>query len=190
VEWTWHGRPTSVGFASGLVAGLVAITPASGFVPPYAAIIIGIVAGLVCFGSVMAKSKLGYDDSLDAFGVHGVGGFLGAILTGVFAVAVFGGTKGLVDGAPRQVWIQLVAAASAAAFAGIGTFILVTVIDKVIGFRITRTEEIEGMDVSVHGEQGWMLEQMPAPAVELPGSIPASPERMPTRERPKTSSTH
>ncbi len=189
-EWMKHGRPTSLGFASGLVAGLVAITPASGFVPPYAALAIGAAAGLVCYAAVLLKSHLGYDDSLDAFGVHGVGGFLGAVLTGVFAVAAFGGTRGLVDGAPRQVLTQLLAASSAAAFAGIGTVLLVMFVEKFIGFRISRTEEIEGMDMSVHGEQGWMLEQMPAPTVELPGSIPARIEESPAVSRSKATAGH
>jgi Amt family ammonium transporter len=169
-EWMKHGRPTSLGFASGLVAGLVAVTPASGFVPPWAALIIGTAAGLVCYSAVLLKGKFGYDDSLDAFGVHGVGGFLGALLTGVFAVKVFGGTAGLVDGAGKLVGIQLAAAASAAAFGMIGTLILVIVIDKVIGFRVSRRVEIEGMDGGIHGEQGWMLEQTPIPSTEIAGS--------------------
>jgi Amt family ammonium transporter len=169
-EWMKHGRPTSLGFASGLVAGLVAITPASGFVPPWAALIIGAAAGLVCYGAVLMKAKLGYDDSLDAFGVHGVGGFLGALLTGVFAVEAFGGTKGLIDGAAVQVWKQLIAAVSAAAYAGVGTIVLLFVTDKLVGFRMSRTAEIEGMDAGIHGEQGWMLDQTPAPTVELPGN--------------------
>ena len=134
-EWFKHGRPTSLGFASGLVAGLVAITPASGFVPPWAAIVIGVLAGLVCYAAVLAKAGLGYDDSLDAFGVHGVGGFLGAILTGVFAVEAFGGTQGPIDGNYAQVWKQLVAAGSAAAYAVIGTIILCVMVDKLVGFR-------------------------------------------------------
>jgi ammonium transporter, Amt family len=169
-EWMKHGRPTSLGFASGLVAGLVAITPASGFVPPWAALLIGGAAGTVCFAAVILKGKFGYDDSLDAFGVHGVGGFLGAVLTGVFAVKLFGGTPGLVDGAGQQVLSQLIAAVSAAAYAMMGTLLLVVIIDKLVGFRVTRRVEIEGMDVGIHGEQGWMLDQMPAPSSEEPGS--------------------
>ena len=183
-EWMKHGRPTSLGFASGLVAGLVAITPASGFVPPWAAIVIGVAAGVVCFGAVMLKGKLGYDDSLDAFGVHGIGGFLGALLTGVFAVKVFGGTAGAVDGDVGQVWRQLIAASSAAAYAAVGTLILVFIVDKAVGFRIPRSIEIEGMDPGIHGEQGWMLEQMPAPSVELPGS--ASVDVAPSKPREKS----
>jgi len=174
-EWLKHGRPTSLGFASGLVAGLVAITPASGFVPPWAAIVIGVAAGLVCYGAVLMKGQLGYDDSLDAFGVHGVGGFLGAILTGVFAVQKFGGTAGAIDGAIGQVGKQLIAATSAAAFGAIGTIILVFLIDKTIGFRMNRNDEIEGMDPAIHGEQGWMLGQVPEPSIELPGNAIVEP---------------
>ncbi|MGN6368312.1 MAG: ammonium transporter [Phycisphaerae bacterium] len=180
-EWRKHGRPTSLGFASGLVAGLVAITPASGFVPPWAALIIGAAAGLVCYKAVLLKAKLGYDDSLDAFGVHGVGGYLGAILTGVFAFAAFGGTKGAFEGHVAQVWYQFVAATTAAVFAGVGTLVLVVLVDKMMGFRISRTDEIEGLDAGIHGEQGWMLEQVPTPSVAIPGSQPV--EAVPARKR-------
>jgi ammonium transporter, Amt family len=165
-EWIKHGRPTTLGVASGLVAGLVAITPASGFVAPWAAIIIGLAAGLVCYGAVLLKGKLGYDDSLDAFGVHGVGGFLGALLTGVFAVKAFGGT----DGGAKQVLTQLTAAGTAAGYAAIVTLVLVFVIDKLMGFRLSSAMEIEGLDVGVHGEQGWMLDATPIPAAEYPGN--------------------
>jgi Amt family ammonium transporter len=172
-EWLKHGRPTSLGFASGLVAGLVAITPASGYVSPAAAIAIGALAGIVCYSAVLLKSKFGYDDSLDAFGVHGVGGFLGALLTGVFCQVAFNrgaGADGLLAGNPGQVVKQLTAAASAAAYGVIGTIILVYLIDKLVGFRTTRTVEVEGMDLGIHGEQGWMLEQVPAPSIGLPGT--------------------
>jgi Amt family ammonium transporter len=171
-----------LGFASGLVAGLVAITPASGFVPPWAALVIGGLAGLVCYGAVLLKAKAGYDDALDAFGVHGVGGFLGALLTGVFAVAAFGGTPGLIDSAPGQVWKQLIAAVSAAVYASVGTLVITLVIDKTIGFRLTDRHEIEGLDLGIHGEQGWMLGEVPAPAGEYPGGqsvdLPGAPERV------------
>jgi Amt family ammonium transporter len=168
-EWFKHGRPTSLGIASGLVAGLVAITPACGFVSPPAALVIGALAGVVCFGAVIMKTKLGYDDSLDAFGVHGVGGFLGALLTGVFASFAFGGFAGPVDGNVGQIWRQLVAASVAAAYAGIGTLVLVFLIDKVMGFRTTQKVEIEGLDAAVHGEQGWMLDTTPVPTAGVPG---------------------
>jgi ammonium transporter, Amt family len=167
-EWMMHGRPTSLGVASGLVAGLVAITPASGFVSPASALVIGGVAGVVCYMAVLVKSKLGYDDSLDAFGVHGVGGFLGAVLTGVFCSLAY--NSGGATGGIKQVGIQLLAAFSAMAYAGIFTLLITFVIDKVMGFRVTTGIEIEGVDVGIHGEQGWLLEQTPTPAVELPGT--------------------
>jgi Amt family ammonium transporter len=176
-EWMKHGRPTSLGFASGLVAGLVAITPASGFVTPWSAVIIGAAAGFLCYGAVLLKSKLGYDDSLDAFGVHGVGGFLGAVLTGVFCSLAFNPAGA--DGGMGQAGKQLIAALAAAAVAGVGTLILVYAIDKVIGFRMSRSEEIEGMDSAIHGEQGWMLEQTPAPAIEIAGSAMVEPVAAP-----------
>jgi Amt family ammonium transporter len=186
-EWAKHGKATSLGFASGLVAGLVAITPASGFVPPWAALVIGATAGLVCYGAVLAKARIGYDDALDAFGVHGVGGFLGAILTGVFAVSAFGGTSGLVDGAAGQVWRQLVAALSAAAYAGLLTWGITALLDKTMGFRLSERDEIEGLDLSVHGEQGWMLSDVPAPAGEYPGqSVDVRPVKRPVAAVIKT----
>ena len=157
-EWMKHGRPSSLGFASGLVAGLVAITPASGYVAPWAAIIIGVAAGIgFCFPRlVTAQAKFGYDDSLDAFGVHGVGGFLGALLTGVFCSLAFNPAGA--QGGLSQFWKQLIAASSAMAFSVIGTLILVILVDKIMGFRVSRTDEIEGIDAAIHGEQGWMLE--------------------------------
>jgi len=167
-EWMMHGRPTSLGLASGLVAGLVAITPASGFVPPPAALVIGGLAGIVCYLAVLTKSKLGYDDSLDAFGVHGVGGFLGAVLTGVFCSLAYNSTGA--NGGLHQVGVQLLAACSAMAYAAIGTLAITFVIDKVMGFRVSSSTEVEGIDVAVHGEQGWLLDQTPTTAVELPGT--------------------
>jgi Amt family ammonium transporter len=146
----------------------VAITPASGFVSPSAAIVIGAAAGIVCYAAVLTKAKFGYDDSLDAFGVHGIGGFLGALLTGIFASKIYNPAG--VDGGTSQLLNQLIAAASAAAIASIGTLILLFIVDKIVGFRVSRSTEIEGMDAGIHGEQGWMLDQTPAPAVELPGS--------------------
>ncbi len=188
-EWFKHGRPTTLGVASGLVAGLVAITPASGFVSPPASIVIGALAGVICYAAVLVKGKLGYDDSLDAFGVHGVGGFLGALLTGVFASKIFGGSTGPVDGNYAQIGRQAIAAVSAAAYAGIGTLVLIFVIDKVMGFRVNRTTEIEGVDVAIHGEQGWMLDQTPAPTAELPGtSMTGDSIDLPARKR-QTAST-
>ncbi len=168
-EWLKHGRPTSLGFASGLVAGLVAITPAAGYVSPGAAIIIGLVAGIVCYNAVLLKTKLGYDDSLDAFGVHGVGGFLGALLTGVFCQLALnsGGADGAVAGNASQVWKQFIAAIAAAAYGGIGTLILAFIVDKVVGFRMSAEAETLGMDEEIHGEQGWAVDNLPTASIEV-----------------------
>jgi ammonium transporter, Amt family len=184
-EWGKHGRPTSLGFASGLVAGLVAITPASGFVTPWSAILIGALAGLICYSAVLLKAKFGYDDSLDAFGVHGVGGFLGALLTGIFCTKLFNasGADGLVYGNAAQFGKQFIAAAAAAIVAAIGTLVLVFLVDKLVGFRISRRVEIEGMDSGIHGEQGWMLEQMPVPSTEMAGSASIDLAAARARER-------
>jgi Amt family ammonium transporter len=163
-EWFYKGKPTALGFASGLVAGLVAITPASGFVMPWQALIIGLLAGLVCYGMVCLKPLLKYDDSLDAFGVHGIGGFLGAVLTGVFATKIYwmagsGQTVlGKLDtGSERlaQIGAQLLAATVAALLAFVGSAILVKVIDAVWGFCLDAREETTGLDQSAHGEAGF-----------------------------------
>jgi Amt family ammonium transporter len=153
-EWIGKGKPSVLGIASGAVAGLVAITPASGFVGPMGALIIGLVAGVVCFwGATSLKRMLGYDDSLDAFGVHGIGGIVGAILTGVFAVKDIGGTAGMLEGNGGQVMTQLVGVGATLAYGAIATFIILKVIDMVIGLRVTEEQEREGLDVSLHGER-------------------------------------
>jgi Amt family ammonium transporter len=193
-EWAKHGRPTSLGFASGLVAGLVAITPASGFVAPWAAMVIGLLAGLVCYGAVLLKAKLGYDDSLDAFGVHGVGGLLGALLTGVFCQLAFNntGADGALFGNIKQLGVQAVAAFSAAGYGAIGTLILCFVIDKLVGFRMSKNAEIEGMDGAIHGEQGWMLDL--APSMEVPGTqavaVPVESSHKASAPRPMEAANH
>jgi Amt family ammonium transporter len=164
VEWLRQGKPTVLGAISGAVAGLVGITPASGFVSPMAALIIGFSAGVLCFFAVtQLKKKFGYDDSLDAFGVHGVGGFTGAILTGVFATKavndVFsGGPVGLLEGNPKQVFNQLIASVVAIAMGVIGTIVILKLVDMVIGVRVTRDEEVAGLDLSQHGEEGYNLD--------------------------------
>ncbi|PXW29382.1 ammonium transporter [Paraburkholderia caballeronis] len=146
-EWIAKGKPSVLGIASGAVAGLVAITPASGFVGVLGAIVIGIVAGVVCFWSATwLKTKLGYDDSLDAFGVHGIGGIIGAILTGVFAVKDIGGADG-------SVLLQLKGVLTTVIYSGVVSFILLKVIDMVMGLRVTEEEEREGLDVILHGER-------------------------------------
>ncbi len=164
VEWLRQGKPTVLGAASGAVAGLVGITPASGFVTPMGALAIGFLAGVACyFGVTELKKRLGYDDSLDAFGVHGIGGFTGAILTGVFAVKevndVFSGSPvGLLEGNPKQVLNQLIASGVAIGLAVIGSFIILKVVDLVIGVRVTGEDEVTGLDLSQHGEEGYNLD--------------------------------
>jgi Amt family ammonium transporter len=162
IEWKHRGKPTALGVASGLVAGLVAITPAAGYVSPGAAIVIGFVASIVCYVAVLAKYKYGYDDSLDAFGVHGVGGLTGALLTGVFSqkrsfpgVADAVGEAGLLAGNPKQLGVQVLACVVSAAYAGIVTFVLLTAIDRLVGLRVTNTDEREGLDTTQHGEEGY-----------------------------------
>ena len=164
-EWIRQGKPTVLGGISGAVAGLVGITPAAGFVTPMAALAIGFIAGIVCFVAVTeVKKRLGYDDSLDAFGVHGVGGFTGAILTGVFANstvnAVFkDGDKvlpsGLLEGNGKQVINQLIASLVAVALGAVGSLVLLFLIDKTIGLRVSGEDEITGLDLSQHGEEGY-----------------------------------
>jgi Amt family ammonium transporter len=154
-EWMTRGKPSVLGIISGAVAGLVAITPASGFVNPAGSLVIGIIAGLLCFwGATGLKHAMGYDDSLDAFGVHGVGGFVGAILTGVFAVESIGGAgkKGLIDGNAGQVLTQLWGCLVCMAWCAVATFVILKIVDALIGLRVTNEEEIEGLDINLHGE--------------------------------------
>jgi Amt family ammonium transporter len=162
-EWATRGKPSVLGIVSGAVAGLVAITPASGFVNPTGALVIGLAAGLVCFWAATSlKNSMGYDDSLDAFGVHGVGGFLGAILTGVFATQAITGKvdektnqpipAGLIDGNGAQVLTQLYGAAVTILYCAIATFVILKVIDVIIGLRVEQDQEIEGLDINLHGE--------------------------------------
>jgi Amt family ammonium transporter len=155
-EWGAKGQPSVLGIVSGAVAGLVGITPASGFVDPVGALAVGIAAGVGCyFAATFVKNKLGYDDALDAFGVHGVGGIIGALLTGVFAtMAVKGGDAavGLIDGNPIQVWIQLKGIIMTMLFCAMGTAIILKVIDRVVGLRVSEEAERDGLDLSLHGE--------------------------------------
>src|SRR5467141_2048353 len=154
-EWIVKGKPSVLGIISGAVAGLVAITPASGFVDPRGALIIGVAAGVICYwGATGLKHALGYDDSLDAFGVHGVGGTVGAILTGVLAVAWVGGEgkSGLIDGNPHQVLTQLYGIAVVAAYDAIASLILLKLVDLTIGLRVESDIEREGLDLAIHGE--------------------------------------
>ncbi|WP_369574575.1 ammonium transporter [Acidithiobacillus sp. IBUN Pt1247-S3] len=157
VEWWARGKPTVLGMSSGAVAGLVAITPASGFVGPMGSLWIGIAAGIGCFwASVYVKNWLNYDDSLDAFGVHAVGGIIGALLTGVFAVAAIGGTAGVLEGNLHQLWVQATGVGITIGYDAIVSWILLKIIDWIIGLRVSEDAEREGLDVSQHGEQIYM----------------------------------
>jgi Amt family ammonium transporter len=153
VEWIMRGKPTVIGICSGAVAGLVAITPASGFVGPMGSFAIGIAAGIVCYWGVTGlKHFFGYDDALDAFGVHAVGGATGAILTGVFAVAAYGGTAGLIEGNPGQVVNQLIGVGIVLVWDVVVTLIILKIVDMVIGLRVPEDVEREGLDLALHGE--------------------------------------
>jgi Amt family ammonium transporter len=158
VEHMRLGKVTMLGAASGLVAGLVGITPAAGFVSPMAAIAIGAAAGGVCYGAVLLKSRGGYDDALDAFGVHGVGGALGALLTGVFAAKAWGSpSDGLLRGSASTFLTQVIGVGAAMAYAVVVSFGLLKLIDATIGLRVTKDEEREGLDAVLHGESGYEL---------------------------------
>jgi Amt family ammonium transporter len=158
-EWIKNGKPTMLGAASGAVAGLVAITPASGFVTPLAAIAIGLIAGVVCYSACFLKGMFGYDDSLDVVGVHGVGGILGAILTGVFASKAINpaGNDGLLHGNPGLVVTQLIAVGVTILFAVVGTVIILSVLKAVMGLRVSEQEERMGLDLSQHSESAYVL---------------------------------
>jgi len=164
MEWVRNGKPSVLGGISGAVAGLVAITPASGFVTPMAALLIGFLAGIACYFMVsVVKQKLGYDDTLDAFGVHGIGGTLGAILTGVFATRLVndglnGKPLGLVDGNPFQVLNQCFAVLISWGMAAVGTLVILKICDLLLGVRVNTEQEEEGLDLSLHGEEGYNLE--------------------------------
>jgi len=156
-EWTLKGKPTLLGAASGGVAGLVAITPASGFVGPISAILIGLIAGGGCYMAVVAKNKFGYDDSLDVFAVHGIGGTIGALCTGLFATAAIGGTDGLFFGNPGQFTTQLISVVAAWVYSFGVTFIILKVLDAVMGLRVSEEDEVQGLDLSLHGERAYTL---------------------------------
>ncbi|RUM88805.1 MAG: ammonia channel protein [Thermodesulfatator sp.] len=158
-EWIFQGAPTTLGAASGGVAGLVAITPAAGFVPLWAAVLIGALAGVICYTAVLLKGRLGYDDALDVVGVHGVGGFWGALATGIFASRAVNpsGANGLFFGNPHQLWIQFVGAAAGALFCFALSWALFKAVDLLVGLRVEREEEIQGLDLTQHRETGYAL---------------------------------
>ncbi len=159
IEWGSRGKPSVLGILTGAIAGLGTITPAAGYVEPWAALVIGAAAGVVCYwASVILKTRLGYDDSLDVFGVHGVGGILGSILVGVFATRVIndvakGQPVGLVDGNAGQVLTQLYGVVVIGAFCAVGTWVILKIVDAMVGLRVTRDEEVEGLDTALHGER-------------------------------------
>jgi Amt family ammonium transporter len=156
-EWIIKGKPTTLGVASGAVAGLVAITPAAGFVSPVPAVILGAVAGVLCYLAVLAKSSLGYDDSLDVVGIHGVGGTWGALATGLFASKAIGGTDGLFYGNAAQMGPQIVAVLATILYSFVVSAIILYVIKAVMGLRVSEEDEQAGVDTSVHGEAGYNL---------------------------------
>jgi Amt family ammonium transporter len=153
VEWLVHKKPSILGIISGAVAGLVAITPASGFVGPVGALWIGAAAGVGCFfASTTVKRALGYDDSLDVFGIHAVGGIIGALLTGVFAVEAIGGTAGLLEGNPGQVLTQLYGIVATIVWCAVASFVILIIVNILIGVRVSQAVEVEGLDINLHGE--------------------------------------
>ena len=157
-EWAIRGKPTVLGAASGAVAGLVGITPGAGFVTPLAAIVIGAIAGVLCFFACNLKSRFGYDDSLDVVSIHGVGGTAGALLTGIFASpAVNAAGTGLLYGNPGQLWTQFVAVAATMAYCFVVTFILLKIVDATIGLRVDEEDEDTGLDLSQHGENAYTI---------------------------------
>ncbi len=152
IEWFHAGKPSALGAASGIIAGLVVITPAAGFVTPGWALLMGLTAGLVCYGGVMMKHRFGYDDSLDAFGIHGLGGAWGAIATGIFATV---GATGLVSGNLHQLGVQLLGVVAAGAYAVVVTLVLLFILGKTMGLRVEKDDERMGLDQSSHSESGY-----------------------------------
>jgi Amt family ammonium transporter len=158
-EWVGRGKPTVLGAASGAVAGLVAITPASGFVGPLSAVVIGAVAGFLCYNACNVKTKMGYDDSLDVVGVHGIGGTWGALATGLFATKAVNeaGNNGLFFGNPALLGVQAVGVLATWVFAFIGALILLKLVDAVLGLRVHEEDEVMGLDLSQHNENAYAL---------------------------------
>jgi Amt family ammonium transporter len=157
VEAIHRGKPTTFGAASGAIAGLASVTPAAGFVDVSGAIWIGAIASLLCYSAIMFKLKLGYDDSLDAFGIHGVGGFWGTLAVGIWANPLMGGKAGFLYGNAGQFTIQTLMACSIAVLSVVGTVIIYYAVEKTVGFKATEKEEDIGLDVSQHGEEGYHI---------------------------------
>jgi Amt family ammonium transporter len=156
-EQVMHGRPTTLGFATGIVAGLVAITPAAGFVSPLWAGVIGVAAGVVCFAALQIKFRFNFDDSLDVVAVHLVGGVVGALLLGFFADAAIGGTDGVFFGHARQLWNQFIGIVVGGAYAFVVSLVLALILDRTLGLRVSEEEERLGLDLALHDEQGYVL---------------------------------
>lgn len=158
-EWIHQRKPTTLGAASGAVAGLVAITPAAGFVGPVSALLIGGLAGMICYGGVLAKSRLGYDDSLDVVGIHGLGGTWGALATGLFASTAVNpdGADGLFFGNPGQLWIQFISVVVTMVFAFVMTVLILKVVDWTVGLRVSEEQEARGLDISQHSETAYSI---------------------------------
>jgi Amt family ammonium transporter len=152
MSWLHKGSPSVIGAVSGAIAGEVGITPASGFVDPSSAIVIGFIAGAVCYGAILLRERLKIDDALDVWAVHGVGGTLGIFLTGVLAVAAIGGSKGLIEGNVNQMGTQLIAIAATWIYSAVATLIILKVVDRLVGLRVEESEEVAGLDFSQHGE--------------------------------------
>ena len=159
VEWRQRGKPSVLGAASGCVGGLVAITPAAGFVTPVGALFIGLLGGMVCYFGVTIKNRFGFDDTLDTFGVHGVGGTVGALLTGVFCTVAVNsaGANGLFYGNPKQLVSQAIGVGATVLYSFVVTWILLKLVGAVVGLRVTHEEEEQGLDWTQHGESGYNL---------------------------------
>ena len=175
VSWAFTGKASAIGAAAGAVAGLVAITPASGFVEPAESIIIGAIAGALCYGAVRLRVKVGLDDSLDVVAVHGVGGIWGGVATGLFASATVGGVDGLFRGEAGLMADQVAAIAVVAVYSFVVTMIILKTLDVTLGIRVSEEDEQRGLDVTQHGERGYVLEDAGAPAYAAPASPPPPP---------------
>jgi Amt family ammonium transporter len=157
IEWKHRGKPTMFGAATGSIAGLATITPAAGFVGPMPALVIGIAAGCICYLALNSKVKLGYDDSLDAFGVHGVGGIIGTIGAGLFASAAINGVNGLLFGNSQQLVNQLIGIGAVAVYSFVVCAIILKVVDALVGLRVDEHSEVQGLDITLHGEEGYFI---------------------------------
>jgi Amt family ammonium transporter len=155
ISWLRDGRPSMVGAMTGAIAGLAAITPCAGYIPSWAAFIVGIASGFVCYYAVLLKSKLGWDDALDVWGVHGVGGALGSVLVGIFAFKDVNGISGLLEGDTHQFLVQLFAVAFTAIYAYVVTYAILKIVDSIVPIRVSEEAEVQGLDEALHGETAY-----------------------------------